>query len=80
MSDKRKFRIDAQWDKDAEIWVATSRDVPGLVIQARTDDEVVRKLRLVIPSLADTGLDREDEFEIHFRKRGDVRMTFAAAA
>ena len=80
MNGPKKFRVEAQWDKDAEMWVATSVDVPGLVIQARTDDEVVRKLRLVIPSLIEIGLEREDQIEIHFQRRGEVRMTIAAAA
>ena len=80
MSGSKKFLVEAEWDKEAELWVATSPDIPGLVLQARTDDEIVRKLRLVIPSLIETGLEREDQIEIHFHRRGDVRMTIAAAA
>ncbi|MEI1376901.1 DUF1902 domain-containing protein [Nostoc sp.] len=30
------FKVEAFWDSDAEVWVATSDDVPGLVIEAST--------------------------------------------
>lgn len=31
-----KFQIQAFWDSEAQVWVATSEDVPGLVTEAST--------------------------------------------
>lgn len=30
------YKIDALWDAEAAVWVATSEDVPGLVTEANT--------------------------------------------
>jgi hypothetical protein len=37
------------WDAEAEVWVATSDDVPGLATGADTLDGLVQKLKFVIP-------------------------------
>ena len=62
-----EFRIEAEWDTDAEVWVATSSDVPGLVVQGRTPDEIVDKVRLVLPALIEIGMEPEDRVNITFR-------------
>ncbi|MEH2263766.1 DUF1902 domain-containing protein [Nostoc sp.] len=45
------LKIDAFWDKDAEVWVATSENVPGLVTEASTIEYLTQKLREMIPEL-----------------------------
>lgn len=44
-------KVEAFWDKDAEVWVATSEDVPGLVTEASTIEALMQKLREMIPEL-----------------------------
>jgi predicted RNase H-like HicB family nuclease len=63
-----EFRIEAEWDTEAEIWVATSPDVPGLVLQGRTQDEIVEKVRLVLPALIEIGIEPGDRLNLTFRK------------
>lgn len=44
------------WDAEAEVWVAESTDLPGLILEAATQEELLRKLHVVIPDLiADSG-------------------------
>ncbi len=45
------YNVEAFWDKDAEVWVATSEDVPGLVTEASTIEALTQKLRVIIPEL-----------------------------
>ena len=45
------FKVQAFWDKDAEVWVATSENVPGLVTEAFTIEVLTQKLREMIPEL-----------------------------
>ena len=45
------FKVQAFWDSDAEVWVATSEDVPGLVTEASRIDILTQKLREMIPEL-----------------------------
>lgn len=45
------IQVHALWDQEAKVWVATSEDVPGLVCEADTAEQLESKLRTVIPEL-----------------------------
>jgi predicted RNase H-like HicB family nuclease len=45
------FHVDAVWDPEAGVWVATSEDVPGLATEAVTIEALTEKLRILIPEL-----------------------------
>ena len=47
----RAYIINAAWDSEAKVWVATSDDVPGLATEARGVDALIKKLRIMIPEL-----------------------------
>ena len=44
-------KVEAFWDREADVWVATSEDVPGLVTEASTMEILTYKLREMIPEL-----------------------------
>lgn len=48
---ERTYTVRCLWDPEAEVWVATSDDVPGLATGAETLDALVDKLKIVIPEL-----------------------------
>lgn len=45
------LEIAAQWDDEAEVWIATSEDVPGLCVEASTFDELVAVATELTPEL-----------------------------
>lgn len=45
------YTITAKWDGDAAVWVATSDEVPGLVTEAGTLEDLVVKLRVMVPEM-----------------------------
>jgi len=45
------YRVYADWDPEAEVWVATSDDVPGMATEAPTIEALTEKLRTLIPEL-----------------------------
>ncbi len=47
------INILAEWDSEARVWVAESEDVPGLVAEAPTPEELEEKLKVLIPELLD---------------------------
>lgn len=47
----RTLRVDAAWDDEASVWVATSDDIPGLVTEADTFEELRAKLIDLVPEL-----------------------------
>ena len=62
---KKKFTVTVFWDDEAQVWVATSKDIPGLVAEASTPAEMTEKLVGRVPELlklnehlVDTPLER----------------------
>ena len=48
---KSPVRVKAQWDDEAEVWVAESPNLPGLVTEAETAEQLLEKLRVMVPEL-----------------------------
>jgi predicted RNase H-like HicB family nuclease len=47
----KQITVNAEWDPEARVWVATSDDVPGLVTEAETVEALAEKLAVMIPEL-----------------------------
>ena len=63
--------VRAEWDDEADVWVATSDDVPGLATEAVTIEALIEKLRVMIPELLranDASFEDEVPFEIITRR------------
>ncbi len=50
---RKPLFIRAEWDEEARVWVATSDDVAGLATEEPTLEELVEKLKIIIPELLD---------------------------
>ena len=48
MNRRRELIVNAVWDDQAKVWVATSDDVPGLVTEAPNQGELVKKLKISV--------------------------------
>jgi predicted RNase H-like HicB family nuclease len=64
MSRKPSF-IRAEWDEEARVWVATSDDVPGLATEGDTLEDLIEKLKIIIPELLHANGD-DQEYEVPF--------------
>jgi predicted RNase H-like HicB family nuclease len=47
----QKFEVRAHWDAEAGVWWAESDDIPGLVTEAKTFDDLVGNVCALIPDL-----------------------------
>jgi predicted RNase H-like HicB family nuclease len=45
------YHVQADWDPEAGVWVATSDDVPGLATEDETIEALTKKLRTIVPEL-----------------------------
>lgn len=59
---KQSIIVRAQWDPEAAVWVATSGDVPGLVTEADDLDQLLGKVRVMVPELLDLDPPLRAEF------------------
>jgi predicted RNase H-like HicB family nuclease len=47
----KRLKVNAFWDNEAGVWVASSDNVPGLATEADTVEQLLEKLRVMIPEL-----------------------------
>jgi hypothetical protein len=45
------YLIEATWDPEAAVWVATSEDVPGLATESASLEALTETLRILVPEL-----------------------------
>lgn len=45
------YVINMTWDDEATVWIATSEDVPGLVLESGSLDALMERVRYAIPEL-----------------------------
>lgn len=72
--------VDAMWDDEAGVFVATSSDVPGLVTEADTWEHLQSKLAILVPEFLELNrgdgpaLDGEAELIVLSEQRSKVRL------
>jgi hypothetical protein len=64
----KQISIEARWDGEANVWIATSIDVPGLVVEAESWPTMIEEVRLVLPEL----------MELEGRGKESLALTFKA--
>ncbi|WP_149537523.1 DUF1902 domain-containing protein [Siccirubricoccus phaeus] len=62
--------IQAEWDDEAHVWWASSKDVPGLVSEASTFEGLSQRILAVLPEVVD--LPEGAEVEIHGAHRAHL--------
>ena len=46
-----KYTVMIMWDNDAAVYVATSDEIPGLVLESGSFDALIEKIRFAVPEL-----------------------------
>lgn len=46
-----EYVVSMLWDEEASVWVATSDDIPGLVLESGSFDALVERVRFAAPEL-----------------------------
>jgi hypothetical protein len=73
----RSINIDARWDDDAGVWIATSDDVAGLVVEADTWPSLIDEVKLVLPDLLELSGQRTDDVSLTFKAEAHLDLTGA---
>lgn len=48
---KMEYKVNFLWDDEASVWIATSEDVPGLVLESGSFDALKERVKSAIPEL-----------------------------
>ena len=55
-----EYAVSFLWDAEASVWVATSEDIPGLVLESGSFDALVERVRFAVPELLElNGLNQK---------------------
>lgn len=46
-----EYKVNLKWDSEAFVWIATSDDVPGLVLESGSYDALIERVKIAIPEL-----------------------------
>ena len=46
-----EYTVNFTWDSEAEVWIATSQDIPGLVPEPGSFDALLERTRFAVPEL-----------------------------
>ena len=64
----KEYTVELFWDMEANVWVATSDDVRGLVLESEESMEVLKeRVRLVVPELLELNdCSRNEPYSLRF--------------
>ncbi len=61
-----KYVVTLVWDDETAVWVATSDDIPGLVLEAGSFDALIERIRFAAPELIELNAPAAKEFTLSF--------------
>ena len=68
------FRITMTWDEEASVWVATSEDIPGLVLESGSFDALIERVRFAIPELLELNERKASSYLLSFYSERQERV------
>jgi len=72
----KSYLVNFIWDNDAGVWVATSNDVPGLVLEHGSFDALVERVKLAAPELLElNGLCQDNALVVFNANRQERLLT-----
>ena len=46
-----RYTVNLLWDSEASVWLATSEDIRGLVLESGSLDVLIERVRMTVPEL-----------------------------
>ena len=69
-----EYIINLIWDNEAAVWVATSEDVPGLVLESGSFDALIERLRFAVPELLSLNSPQGETMNLTFVSQRSERI------
>lgn len=61
-----EYIINLTWDSEANVWIATSDDIPGLVLESGSFDALLERIRFAAPELIELNSSKESPYFFSF--------------
>lgn len=59
-----EYTINFIWDTNANVWIATSDDIPGLVLESGSFDKLIERTRFAVPEMLKLNDTEKGEYYI----------------
>lgn len=69
-----EYVINFIWDAEASVWIATSNDIPGLVLESSSFDALMERTRFAVPELLSLNTFEPQPFSLTFLSECHERM------
>lgn len=69
-----EYIITFTWDEEASVWIATSNDIPGLVLESGSFDALLERTRFAVPELLSLNASDLQPFSLTFKSERHERM------
>lgn len=69
-----EYIINFSWNNEANVWIAQSDDVPGLVLESGSFDALVERVRFAVPELLDLNENTSPQPYLTFISRRQERI------
>lgn len=69
-----EYIVNFTWDDEANVWIATSDDIPGLVLESGSFDALLERTRFAIPELLALNASETHPLSLTFLSKRQERM------
>lgn len=69
-----EYVINFTWDNTADVWIATSDDIPGLVLESGSYDALLERVRFAVPELLELNSPKASPVTLAFLSERRERM------
>ncbi len=69
-----EYNVTFTWDNEADVWIATSKDIPGLVLESGSFDALIERVRFAIPELLELNNSDNQPLSLNFTSERHERM------
>lgn len=69
-----EYIVNLNWDSEASVWIATSEDIPGLVLESGSFDALLERVRFAVPELLELNRTRDFPLTLTFLSKRHERI------
>ena len=71
----KSYNIQLAWDDEAKVWMATSDDIPGLILENESADKLIQRVILTAPEIIKlNGIEKRQDFYFHCDRHENVAL------
>ena len=63
----QEYMINCEWDSEANVWIASSNDVPGLVLESGSIDALIERVKFAVPELLELNKEEHKSLLLFFK-------------